>query len=127
MRCNLLFAFIVMAIFAFTNSFAQKSGATFINQLSGTNDSIPSGYVPPLISNGSLSMLVDYQGSQSQKQYVLMNPVIYWAGRRYGPPNDALIPYGHFEQELTVNGKVYKTPTTWEQTLDTKTATLNLP
>ncbi|MCX6900216.1 MAG: hypothetical protein NT105_16150 [Verrucomicrobia bacterium] len=89
---------------------------------SGKASSIPQGYVPPLVSNGSLSMLVDYHGGQSQRAYSRMTPGIWWAGRRYGPPNDQLIPFGHFESELSVDGKRCATPATWTQTLDTKAA-----
>lgn len=103
-------------------SFAQEDGKTFINYVSSTDGSLPDSYVPPLVSNGNLSMLVDYTGGQLQQEYVKMTPVIYWAGHRYGPPKDALISFGHFEQEYTVNGQVYAQPDSWEQTLDTKQA-----
>ncbi|MFA6561328.1 MAG: glycosyl hydrolase family 65 protein [Verrucomicrobiia bacterium] len=89
---------------------------------SGKANSVPQGYVPPLVSNGSLSMLVDYQGGQSQRAYSRMTPGIWWAGRRYGPPNDQLIPFGHFESELSVDGTRCAAPAAWTQTLDTKTA-----
>ncbi len=93
-----------------------------INTIRGTGQNVPEGYVPPLISNGSLSLIIDYMGGQSQRQYVAMTPVVYWAGRRYGPPKDELIPFGHFEQEYAINGKVYTQPDSWEQTLDTRKA-----
>jgi len=89
---------------------------------SGSHGSLPKGYVPPLVSNGSLCMLVDYQGCQFQQSYVKMTPSIWWAGRRYGPGHHEMVPFGHFAQELTVEGKTYTTPTKWTQTLDTKTA-----
>ena len=90
--------------------------------VSGRSATCPHEYVPPLVSNGSLSMLVDSQGGQSQRAYNHMTPGIWWAGRRYGPPNDQLIPFGHFEQELSADGKRCAAPATWTQTLDTKTA-----
>lgn len=101
------------------------SGSPHPMTVSGTADSIPRSYVPPLVSNGSLSMLVDYQGGQSQQAYHGMKPGIWWAGRRYGPSGPAteqLVPFGHFEQELAVEGKTCPKPTTWTQTLDTKAA-----
>ena len=90
--------------------------------VSGTTNSVPRSYVPPLVSNGSLSMLVDYQGGQSQRAHHRMTPAIWWAGRRYGPPNDQLIPFGYFEQELSVDEQKCVPPATWTQTLDTKAA-----
>ena len=88
----------------------------------GKENSVPHSYVPPLVSNGSLSMLVDYLGGQSQRAYNHMTPGIWWAGRRYGPPNDQLIPFGHFEQELMVDGRKCAPPAAWTQTLDTQAA-----
>jgi len=95
---------------------------SFDNTISGISDKLPAGYIPPLISNGSLSMLVDYQGCQPQNNYGGMIPTIWWEGRRYGPPNDQMVPYGHFDQELNVDGVKYTTPATWTQTLNTKEA-----
>ena len=92
------------------------------NTVSGVANATPAGYVPPLVSNGSLSMLVDYLGGQTQRAYVRETPCIWWAGRRYDPPASRLIPFGHFEHELVVNGEPCATPTAWTQTLDTKTA-----
>lgn len=92
--------------------------------VSGKTNSVPQGYVPPLVSNGSLSMLVDYQGGQSQHAYQRMTSGIWWAGRRYGPPNDQLIPFGHFEQELSVDGRKCGPHAAWTQTLDTKAAVM---
>ena len=90
--------------------------------VSGQGATCPHEYVPPLVSNGSLSMLVDCQGGQSQRAYNHMTPGIWWAGRRYGPPNDQLIPFGHFKQELSADGKRCTAPAAWTQTLDTKAA-----
>ncbi len=89
---------------------------------SGKASSVPQGYVPPLVSNGSLSMLVDYQGGQSQRAYSRMTPGIWWAGRRYGPGHNDMVPFGHFEQELSADGKACKTPTSWTQSLNTQEA-----
>lgn len=92
------------------------------NQVSGKRDSIPYGYVAPLVSNGNLSLLIDYQGSQQQNSYYKMVPGIYKAGRRYGPPKDGLIPFGYFTQRIIVNGKAVEKPSKWTQTLKTKDA-----
>jgi trehalose/maltose hydrolase-like predicted phosphorylase len=94
----------------------------FNNLAKGTIDSVPAGYVPPLVSNGSLNMLIDFQGGHNQKEYVKMIPGIYWAGRRYGPVVDNLVPFGHFEHEISVNGQDYGSPEKWTQNLNTKDA-----
>lgn len=90
--------------------------------VSGTPDSLPRSYAPPLLSNGGLSMLIDYQGCQFQRAYAGMTPAIWWAGRRYGPPKDQLVPFGHFEQEISCSGKTYKNPSRWTQSLNTREA-----
>ena len=94
----------------------------FHNTVRGGQEALPVAYVPPLVSNGSLSMLIDYQGCQRQRGYAGMTPGIWWAGRRYGPPQDQLVPFGHFEQELSVAGKALIAPVRWTQTLNTKEA-----
>jgi len=80
---------------------------------------VPQGYVPPPVSNGSISLQVDYQGCQFHHTYVKLVPEILWAGRRYGPPKDQLVSFGHFEQTLTAGGRTCGKPTRWQQTLDT--------
>ena len=95
---------------------------THLNTVTGATNAVPQGYVPPLISNGSLCLLLDYQGGQSQRPYCRMTPGITWAGRRYGPPNDQLIPFGHFEWDVSADGKTCVAPAAWAQTLDTRLA-----
>lgn len=102
-------------------SHGQSDDNSFINTISGYKDSVPANYVPPIISNGSLSMQVDFLGGQEQKKYVGMIPGIYWAGRRYGSSNDyKLIPFGHFTNEIYVDGSLQKEPETWSQKLNVK-------
>jgi hypothetical protein len=67
-------------------------------------------------------MLVDYLGGQAQRSYVNMTPTIFWEGRRYGPPKDQLIPFGHFETDVFADGKKLALPARWSQALDTKAA-----
>lgn len=73
---------------------------------------LPKNYVPPLIGNGSLSLIVDDTGAQSQKVFSdygsyfgKLVPMIWWAGRRYNDPLKRLIPYGHFEVGIKINGE----------------------
>jgi hypothetical protein len=100
------------------------AGESFESTASGAQEALPAGYVPPMISNGSLCMLIDYQGGQRQRDYAKMTPAIWWEGRRYGPGpgHDQMVPFGHFEQEVSVAGQVYGIPTSWTQTLNTREA-----
>lgn len=116
------FARIVGCLLIAASNAPASGDARFESTASGIGDSDPDRYVPPLISNGSLCMLIDGQGCQFQREYGKMTPVIYWAGRRYGPPNDQLIPFGHFEQELSIAGKPCGAPVRWSQTLNTRDA-----
>ena len=101
------------------------AASSHLNTVSGSTNAVPKGYVPPLVSNGSLCMLVDYMGGQTQRSYVNMTPTIFWAGRRYGPPKDQLIPFGHFDTDVFAEGQKQTLPAKWTQTLDTKSATVN--
>lgn len=103
------------------NSTSSTKKSSFLQTVKGAWDVVPKGYVPPLISNGSLTMLIDYRGGQDQQKYAGQVPAIYWAGRRYGPE---LIPFGHFDLEIEMNGRIYKEPLSWVQTLDKQKATV---
>jgi hypothetical protein len=96
--------------------------SAFVNTVSGATNAVPAGYVPPLISNGSLCMLIDYLGGQTQRSYVHMTPTIFWEGHRYGPPKDQLIPFGYFDADVSADGRKLGVPATWSQTLDTASA-----
>ncbi len=99
-----------------------EGASPFVNTVDGVSNAVPKGYVPPLVSNGSLCMLIDYLGGQAQTRYVNMTPTIFWEGRRYGPPKDQLIPFGHFETEVAAEGQKLSAPAQWSQTLDTHSA-----
>jgi len=101
---------------------AWADASSFVNTVNGVTNAVPKNYVPPLVSNGSLCMLVDYLGGQAQRSYVRMTPTIFWEGHRYGPPKDQLIPFGHFETDVAVGGRTLDAPATWSQTLDTRSA-----
>ena len=87
--------------------------------VSDENGAAPRGYVPPLVSNGNISLQVDYEGCQNQQTYARLTPCIFWAGRRYDPPKAPLVSLGHFQQELVVDGKACKKPSHWKQSLNT--------
>ncbi len=99
-----------------------ETASYFVNTASGAADGVPKGYVPPLVSNGSLCLLIDYLGGQAQRSYVRMTPTIFWEGHRYGPPKDRLSPFGHFETEVFADGVRMGAPSEWTQTLDTRSA-----
>ncbi len=101
-------------------SVCAEADSSFVNTVSGVSNTVPPGYVPPLVSNGSLCLQIDYQGGQEQKSYVKMTPTILWAGRRYDPPASRLIPFGHFAWRLEADGQPCPVPATWSQTLDTR-------
>ena len=54
--------FILTIIVSYTNSYPQEDKTNFVNKLNSHDGSVPEGFVPPLVSNGSLSLLIDYQG-----------------------------------------------------------------
>ena len=100
-----------------------------MHKIKSFNGEIPRDYVPPLIGNGSLSMIIDHTGAQSMRKYFdyggefgQLIPMIWWAGRRYDDPLWKLIPFGHFEVYAKVNGRDLRTlpRTYWEQELDVK-------
>ena len=94
-----------------------------INTVTGKPDALPAGYAPPIVSNGSLNMMIDYEGGQSQRKYAKnMIPGIWWQGRRYSPGHDGMVPFGHFAQELAVGGKALGAPASWTQSLNTREA-----
>jgi hypothetical protein len=105
-----------------SGSASAADGSVHQLTVTGKQQSAPRGYVPPVLGNGNLCLQVDYEGCQSQRAYAKMIPGILWAGRRYGPPGDQLVPFGHFEQALSCDGKPCRTPSSWQQTLNTKDA-----
>mgnify|MGYP001247376228 CR=1 FL=1 len=109
------------AFLAASGTFADAA-SKHVNTVSGVTNAAPKGYVPPLVSNGSLCMLIDYLGGQAQTHYVNMTPTIFWEGRRYGPPKDQLIPFGRFETDVFADGQKQPLPAKWSQTLDTRSA-----
>ena len=74
-------------------------------------------YVPPVLSNGSLTTQIDFRGEQRQYAYCRMVPGIYRAGRRYDTLRGELFPLGCFFSERDP-GKLRS----WSQTLDCEEA-----
>lgn len=114
-----------MALLALSIAPARGDQDVHRPSLVGEGKGCPDNYIPPLISNGSLCMLVDHVGGQSPRRYVSTAPEIFWAGRRHGRYAGAsfhLVSFGHFVQELACNGKALEMPARWKQTLDTQEA-----
>ena len=84
-----------------------------VNTIRGKANVMPAKYVPPMISNGSLSLQIDWTGSQRHSDYA----GLFRAGRRYTNPNSRLVTFGWFEQETSVDSKPF-VPETWTQSLD---------
>ena len=97
---------------------------SFVHTISGKGDSQPDGYAPPYIGNGSVSTSIDNIGKQIQKSYHGVWTDVAWAGRRYGPAvkSCTLMPFGHYDDEIFVDGKASGKPVKWSQTLNTREA-----
>ena len=80
----------------------------------------PGAYMPPAIGNGELSLLIDMEGGQSQREYHGMTPGIRRAGFRYDTRWGELVPFGHFTQSLTGLGE----PVSFRQSLDSADGTV---
>lgn len=103
---------------AVLSSWAGEDGC--VSTVSGAAGQLPPSYAAPLSSNGSLCLLIDPQGCQFQRSYAKMIPCIWRAGRRYGPKHEDMVPFGHFEQEIAVDGKLLAAPERWTQSLDSR-------
>lgn len=66
----------------------------------------PGAYMPPAIGNGELSLLIDMEGGQSQREYHGMTPGIRRAGFRYDTRYGELVPFGCFTQSLAGLGEL---------------------
>ena len=93
----------------------------------GSNGKRPSNYVPALLGNGNICLLIGQEGGQKQTEYFdygkyfgSVLPMIWWAGRRYDDPLRKLIPFGHFETEMKMGKKNINqaAKAAWEQELN---------
>lgn len=93
----------------------------------GSDNKRPSNYVPALLGNGNICLLIGEEGGQKQTEYFdygkyfgSVLPMIWWAGRRYDGPLRKLIPFGHFETEIKMGKKNINqaAKAAWEQELD---------
>lgn len=91
--------------------------------VNGTGTETPEGYVPAMLSNGSLCTTSDFLGGTppltKKMRDLRLSTGIYVAGRRllyniYG--------HGRYSLTLSVDGKALDKPDSWSQTLDPYTA-----
>lgn len=84
-----------------------------------TSGNATGNYVPPVLGNGELSVMLDMEGVQRQVSYPgRMTPMIWWAGRRYNTRLGELIPFGFLGQNASA-------PEEWTQDLDVRTGSLD--
>lgn len=108
-----VFLFLILPL-----SLAFGSSDPLAGRIEGFGAQTPEGYSPPLISNGDLSMLVEWTGGQSGIAYHKIKTEVYWQGRR-GPAREAqLFGFGRFLPKLAVDGVEAGMPESWSQTLD---------
>lgn len=86
--------------------------------VSGAGDRAPAGYVPPLLSNGDISLQVDWTCGMRDRDYAGLTPAIYWEGRRSVEPGLHLFEFGRFDTRLAVDGEQQDYPVAWTQRLD---------
>lgn len=103
---------------------AVTSGDPLKGLVCGAGGVCPQGYVPPLMSNGELSMVIDWTCGMRERNYAGITPAVYWAGRRLSPPGGELFEFGKFNHRVTIDGAQRDFPDTWEQQLDVQRATL---
>ena len=88
-----------------------------------------SGYVAPVLGNGSISFQADYEGTMQHTpdfEGIRNNPDlrIWWAGRRYiHKEQKDLVSFGYFAQSIICGGREAKLKN-FSQTLDTKAAVM---
>ena len=80
-----------------------------------SENAIPNRYCPPALGNGDLSLLVDYAGGTTPREYCdnHIKSGLWRAGCRYDKPGFPLVPFGFFEHQIDNAGPV----TNWTQTL----------
>jgi hypothetical protein len=111
----------VMAGFSVLRAAVGDVGADFT--VSGMGVDVPKGYVPAMLSNGSLCMTADFLGgvpfpsAHTRRRHISTG--IFIAGRRllyniYG--------HGSYRLALSVDGKPLTKPDRWSQSLDPFTA-----
>ena len=117
----LLTGFVTLAAFAACGANAVGAPEEWI--VHGTDAEAPEGYIPAMLSNGSLCTTSDFLGGTppltKKMRNFKLSTGIFIAGRRllyniYG--------HGRYSLTLSVDGKVLDKPDSWSQMLDPYTA-----
>lgn len=98
-----------------------------IFSVSGEAGKTPEEYVPALISNGEISLCVDYTGMVTPDMKFHWWPdvsaaSVWWQGRRMSAPVADLFPFGAFMAKIKIDGKDAPEPARWTQWLDMRRA-----
>ena len=119
----LLTGFATLAAFVACGANAVAVGAQEEWIVRGTGAEVPEGYIPAMLSNGSLCTTSDFLGGTppltKEMRARKLSTGIFIAGRRllyniYG--------HGRYSLTLSVDGKILDKPDSWSQTLDPLTA-----
>lgn len=87
--------------------------------LCGKGDRLPEGYVPPILSNGEISLALDWTcGMDPSTNYYRLEPGVYLAGRRHSAPRWGLFDFGKINTRVVIDGRASPFPCEWTQTLD---------
>ena len=78
----------------------------------------PDGYVPALVSNGSLTFGADWRLGNCDLLYKSFSTGIYREGVRHPDGTYDLFDYGRFTSHVETDGIVHEQPQSWGQTLD---------
>ena len=82
----------------------------------------PEGYVPALVSNGSLTFGVDWRLGNCDLKYKSFSTGIYREGVRHPDGTYLLFDYGRFTSHVEIDGVRHDNPLSWGQTLDLRKA-----
>ena len=110
------FGFLLVVSAAFGGSSYVRS----VKSIEGGNP--PEGYVPALVSNGSLTFGVDWRLGNCDLAYESFSTGIYREGVRHPDRSYELFDYGRMTSHIEVDGIVHDRPQTWGQTLDLREA-----
>ena len=102
------------------------AGQMMAGTVCGTGTQVPHGYVPAMLSNGSVCMTADNLGgvpqSPGKERNTFLSSGIFIEGLRLGPPRYHLCGQGSYRLTLAIDGKTCDKPDRWSQTFDPLTA-----
>lgn len=101
-------------------AFGTPSHIRTVKSAEGGN--APGGYVPALVSNGSLTFGVDWRLGNCDLTYKSFSTGIYREGVRHPDGTYLLFDYGRFTSHVEIDGVRHDNPVSWSQSLDLKAA-----